>query len=154
VNDERRFVEIRFVRRDGTQANPCQTDQHDCFPVMEVVVFPPDETACTGIHGLALVDTGCDYVHVAAAALDRVSTVPVREVSIAGVTGDVVETHACACIIKVRLNDGTLFPVHCDAVRSSGISRRPYIAVIGRSVFRSGCLLMDYRNRIFRFFPD
>jgi len=152
MNAGGRFVEIKFIRQDGTEADPCQENQNECIPVMDIFVFPPGGKGDHYIHGVGMVDTGCDGLCVAAAVLDQISNVHVRDMTLHGATGAAELAPMRDCTLLIPLNDGTLFKVNADAIRSVGTDRHVYMALIGRSILKLGCLVMDYPNRIFRFY--
>lgn len=118
---------------------------------MDVRFIPSGSSSNKGIPGLALVDTGCDFTHMAPSIIDAITDRHVRSLSVAGVTG-VLDTHAYDCTILIPLSDGSILPFETDAIRSLGIEGRAYVALIGRSLLQHGRLVMDYKAGIFRFY--
>ena len=154
MESRRRYAPIRFVDMDGRDVeDPCVIDQGNCLPVLAVRLVPAGSQDNGGSPCLALLDTGCDYTHVAPEMLDTVRGRLVREVSTAGVTGS-LETSAFDCTLIIPLNDGNVVAAATDAIRSPGLSGRPYAVLLGRSLLRHGRLVMDYKDRIFRLYLE
>ncbi|MBH1600304.1 hypothetical protein I5U56_06330 [Stenotrophomonas maltophilia] len=154
MENKRRYVPIRFIDSQGRNvADPSSIDQTNCLPVISVRVIAPGSPDNIGTACLALLDTGCDFMHVAPDVLDPVAGRRVRDVSTSGVTGG-LDTAAFDCTLLIPINDGNLVPVETDAIRSPGISGRAYQLLVGRSLLRHGRLVMDYKDKIFRFYIE
>ena len=142
--------EITFLDKTGNLVgDPNRQDVSNAIPVLDIIICPPGATQDNGVHCKALVDTGADYTVVSYDLVNRLNAKYLRTVMNSGVNGT-VETTLHDMTFYLTATDGHQLKVESDIV----LNQHPntaYPVIIGRSTFRHGTLLLDYRAGLFEF---